>query len=98
MADRIFKGRLILTGDVSDENRLAFPEASDDFRKPHKGGLDPFQTLYGILKSVEETIDLSEENTDPLVQVIHGSLWISGDDAWVKIDPDGTIEIGTAGA
>lgn len=109
MADRIFKGRLITTGDIHDENLRAFPEASEDFKKPHKGGLEPHQMLYNILKHVEghhqrlagtvvHSMDeiLELEKTAP-VREINGSIWISGDGAWVKIDKDGSFEIGISG-
>jgi len=90
MADRVFKGRIIVTGAVADENRVAFPEASEDFNKPHKGGLNPFHLLGQIL-------DDNMAIMSPKVETINGSLWVSGSDAWVKIDPDGHIEIGISG-
>ena len=90
MADRIFKGRIILTAAVADENRVAFPEASEDFNKPHKGGLNPFNVLALV-------VDDNMKVGYPQVETINGSLWISGADAWIKIDPDGHIEIGTSG-
>lgn len=105
MADRIFKGRLITTGDIHEENRRAFPEASEDFRKPHQGDLEPFRMLADILYAVQES-DPNEhpkgsgccERADGLVKMVGDSLWISdGKDSWVKIDPDGGFEIGTSG-
>lgn len=87
MADRIFKGRLLVTGAVADENKVAFPEAAEDFNQPHAGGLVAYHMLYSILK---------DENLK--VEEINGSVWISGDNAWIKVDPDGHIEFGIAGA
>lgn len=110
MADRIFKGRIITTGDIHDENLRAFPEASEDFRSPHSGGLEPFQVLYNVLKGISEEWrrfdpkDLEKRwaNGTPLrkpdaVETINESLWLSHEDMWIKIDPDGTIEIGISG-
>lgn len=111
MADRVFKGKLITTGDIHEENLRAFPEASEDFRSPHSGGLEPFQMLYDILMGVsEEWRDLDPRELEdrhrrvapikeqPSVKEVNGSLWISHEDMWVKIDADGTFEIGIAGA
>jgi hypothetical protein len=115
VADRIFKGRLITTGDIHEENVRAFPEASEDFKKPHKGGLSPYQVLYDIFKTIEEHVpagissDLQVAKVAELidegapwglqtpVRQIGDSLWISGGNAWIKIDPDGSFEIGTSG-
>ncbi len=89
MADRIFKGRLVLTGEICHEN-LAFTEASEDFDTAHAGGLVPFEVLQKILLNSPKIIEIIGE---------HGSIWISGqDDTWIKIDPDGTIEIGAGAA
>jgi len=82
VADRIYKGRILVTGAVAKSNRAAFTEASEDLNKPHAGGLVPFEMLKEILGAEE----------------IQGSLWKHKDDTWVKIDPDGHIEIGLAGA
>ena len=104
MADRIYKGRLV---PIQDK---AFPEAACDFHKPHKGGLIPFELLRSILKcaaerwrnfDLQEVQDAHEDCTllggEEPIQVINGSIWIHGDGAWVKIEPDGSIEIGTSG-
>jgi len=105
MADRIFKGRLITTGDIHQENERAFPEASEDFHKPHRGGLEPFRVLADVLYAAQE-FDPKEhpegsgccERAAGLVKMIGNSLWVSdGKDSWIKIDPDGGIEIGTSG-
>ena len=97
MADRIFKGRLITTGDIHEENERAFPEASEDFRKDHKGGLSPFQVLYDIFSDVEEVglVTPGEPRPQRMVREINGSLWITGCGYWIKIDPDGSFEIGS---
>lgn len=86
MADRVFKGRLLTTGNISAENARAFPEASESFDKPHKGGLKAYQVIYDVLKS-----------EDQLVREIGESIQVSGSDAWIKIDRDGTFEIGISG-
>ena len=31
------------------------------------------------------------------IKVIQGVLWISADDAWIRVERDGNIEIGIAG-
>lgn len=99
MADRIFKGRLITTGDIHDENVRAFPEASEDFRKEHKGGLHPFHMIYDILQHIEThgIRHIEDMRQQRLVREINGSIWLSGKDSWIKIDPDGSFEIGISG-
>jgi hypothetical protein len=111
MADRIFKGRLITTGDIHEENRRAFPEATEDFKQPHRGGLHPYQMLYDIFTAVMEhhhmaagllgpplsTEKYAELERSAPVREINGSIWISGDGCWIKIDKDGSFEIGTSG-
>jgi len=102
MAERIFKGRLITTGDIHDENVRAFPEASEDFEKPHKGGLEPYHLLYNILKSVEDAMADPNNIVTDAVRIIDGSIFVRGlgeigAGLWIKIDPDGSFEIGTSG-
>ncbi len=87
MADRIYKG--VLTFTPSE----AFPESSDSFDKPHAGGLVPFQMLKEILSAARH-----EDDSDiPLYEEINGDIWLHGDGVWVRIEPDGTIEVGAAG-
>jgi hypothetical protein len=107
MANRIFKGRLITTGVIHEENQRAFPEASESFGQSNKEGLNPYDILYGILKDVEEAHMNSDDdflryhNTPGekhRVRVIGNSIWVSGDGGhWIKIDLDGSFEIGTSG-
>ena len=98
MADRIYKGRLKLTGEICHEN-LAFTEASEDFDKPHKGGLVPFEVLTGVIESV---MDAAYRDDWGGFEMVDGSAFIKGDGKfegiWIKIDPDGTIEIGAGAA
>jgi hypothetical protein len=101
MADRIFKGKIVITTDIDHENQTNFPEASSGFNKKHAGGLNPVHTLFNVLKSAEDSM-ADPENIRSVVRAIDGSIMINGlaeigKDLWVKIDPDGTIEIGTSG-
>jgi hypothetical protein len=89
MADRIYKGKLAVETDV------AFPEASENFDTPHLGGLVPFEMLKEILEQGRHV----EDSDIPFYKEINGSIWLSGDNGvWVKVDPDGSIEVGSAGA
>ncbi len=81
MADRIFKGKL------QAETPGAFPEASSSFDTPHAGGLVPFELFRDALHNAQVT----------RTSIQQGSLFISAEDVWIKIDRDGTVEIGTAG-
>jgi len=96
MSDRIFKGHLLVTEEVANENKAAFPEAACSFSKAHRGGLKPFEILCEILFWIdgEEPPVISDHAH---VKMINGSLWVSGYDSWIKIDPDGNIEVGTSG-
>ncbi len=90
MADRIYKGKLL------PEETETFPEASKSFDKPHSGGLVPFALLQEVLmiRDPEKgygATDIAEH------KMIDGSLWLSRGDVWIKIDPDGSIEVGTSG-
>lgn len=88
MADRIYKGKL------RPEQNPAFPEAACDFHLPHAGGLVPFEMLKKILSTA-----LYAEGSDiPLYEEINGSIWLHGlNGLWVKIDPDGSLEVGASG-
>ncbi len=77
----------IFKGRLSTITTHAFPESAERFSEPHKGGLVPFEVLKKIL-----TADKAGGG------IINGSLFITAGDTWVKIDPDGTIEIGSSGA
>lgn len=96
MADRIYKGRIVITSDIDQENQLHFDEAASDFNRPHKGGLVPFEVLKASLMDVAD----KEGEVNRNVDVINGSLFIKSDafETWIKIDPDGTIEIGAGAA
>ena len=91
MADRIFKGQL------APEQCDAFPESAETFDTSHAGGLVPFEMFAEVLG-----IDLPGQ-TDVVLEgcleanLINGSLWISRADVWIRIDPDGSIEVGAAG-
>jgi len=106
MADRIFKGRLICTGDIHDENVRAFPEALEDFQGAKVGQLDPFQMIYNILRDLVDHQPQPDYPIRPaqappeLVREVNGSIWVMGthgNDTWIKIDRDGSIEIGASG-
>lgn len=89
MADRIFKGKL------TPENHPAFPEASLDFNCPHAGGLVPFEMLKEVLSAARHF----EDSDIPLYEEVNGSIWLHGEDGlWIKIDPDGSLEVGASGA
>lgn len=77
----------IYKGKLAAIRSSAFPESSEAFDKPHAGGLVPFELLSDVMEA--EVID---------IKVIQGVLWISADDAWVRVERDGTVEIGIAGA
>jgi hypothetical protein len=86
MADRIFKGRLIVTGDIAEQNRTVFPEASKHFEDPHEGGLQPFDLLIKVL------------DESPKVTISSDNIMLRGEDSWIKIDMNGDIELGTGAA
>ena len=88
MADRIFKGQL------TPEQCDAFPESAETFDTSHAGGLVPFEIFQEVLGLTKESV-LGDERMR--VDMIGGSLWIGRGDVWIKIDPDGTIEVGAAG-
>lgn len=90
VADRIYKGKLVPKQDP------AFPEAACDFHKPHAGGLVPFDMLREVLMVRDPCLD-GTEDIGAKYEEIDGSLWLSRGDVWVKIDPDGTIEVGASG-
>jgi hypothetical protein len=81
MADRIYKGALVTQQPDED-----FPEAATSFDSPHAGGLVPFEVLKDILTAPKAGGG-----------IVNGSLFITDNDAWIKIDPDGSIEIGASG-
>lgn len=86
MADRIYKGRVIVTGACADSNRRAFPEAAKEFNLPHAGGLIPFELLSEVTSAKDFTS-----------KMINGDLWLTGDEVWIRIEKDGHIEIGISG-
>lgn len=96
MADRIFKGHMLVTELDADENRRVFPEAAKDFNSPHAGGLIPFDLLK------ETLIGICDENMlaydDAITNAGDGSFFVRNKDIWIKIDSDGTIEIGAGAA
>lgn len=69
------------------ETSEAFSESAKAFDKKHAGGLVPFNMFHDMIRA-----------PDCWAKMIKESLWITSGDAWIKIDPDGTIEIGTSGA
>ena len=75
----------IYLGRLATVQSRVFPESASSFNEPHAGGLVPFEMVREVLEQ-------------PKVEMINGSLWISRDDVWVKIDPDGSIEVGASGA
>ena len=95
MADRIFKGNLLVTAAIAEENARAFPEAASSFTdKPNQ--ISPYEALYRILKDVTEG---ASHPRGCAVEEINGSLWVSGSEGlWIKIDPNGDVEIGEAAA
>jgi hypothetical protein len=76
----------IFKGRLQTERSGAFPESSEAFDKPHAGGLVPFELLRDIMEA--DVID---------IKMVQGVLWVSADDAWCRVERDGTIEIGIAG-
>jgi len=77
----------IYKGKLAVERSPTFPESSEAFDKPHAGGLVPFELFKDIIEC-------------PFVEVkmVQGVLWVSTNDAWIRVERDGSIEIGTAGA
>lgn len=88
MADRIFKG--CLTPEAHD----AFPESAPTFDTAHAGGLVPFEMFQEVLGLTEEAV-LGDERMR--VEMIAGSIWLGRGDLWIKIDSDGSIEVGASG-
>jgi hypothetical protein len=89
MADRIYKGKIVLTPKIDKQNQLHFPEAAARFDQKHAGGLVAFETLREILEGLCHGLagfDVDE-----------AGLRITGKEAWCEITQDGTIEIGTSG-
>jgi hypothetical protein len=76
----------VFKGKLEVEENSAFPESSEAFDKPHAGGLVPFELFRDIMNA--EVVD---------TKMIQGVLWISGDDAWIRVERDGSIEIGISG-
>jgi hypothetical protein len=76
----------IYKGKLQAERSGAFPESSEAFDKPHAGGLVPFELFRDVMEA--DVID---------IKVVQGVLWISADDAWIRVERDGNIEIGIAG-
>ena len=77
----------IYKGKLAAERSPAFPESSEAFDKPHAGGLVPFELFRDILDYA--FVD---------VKVVQGVLWVSANDAWIRVEQDGSIEIGISGA
>jgi hypothetical protein len=63
-----------------------FPEAASQFSRASAGGLVPFRLLCEILTDGQANFTRTP-----------GSVHISSKGAWVTIDHDGTVEIGTSG-
>ncbi|MBD3260686.1 MAG: hypothetical protein GF334_03255 [Candidatus Altiarchaeales archaeon] len=82
MADRIFKGRLITTGDIHEENQQAFSEASEELLQPHRGGLVPFHVLQDILAATEKAVEIRD-----------GEIYIQAGDYLAVIKSNGDLEI-----
>lgn len=76
----------IYKGKLATERSPAFPESSEAFDKPHAGGLVPFELFKNVMEA-----DVRD------IKMIQGVLWISANDAWIRIERDGNIEIGIAG-
>ena len=66
-----------------------------DFNKPHAGGLVPFELLREIITEICDDNLMSHH--DAVTSTSEGTFFIRHEDAWVKIDSDGTIEVGIAG-
>lgn len=81
MADRIYKGRLVVTTDIHEENQKAFSEASENLQEPHKGGLVPFGTLYSLLRNARK------------VEALHGRIFVQGEGCLLTISGNGGFEI-----
>ena len=90
MADRIFKGQL------APEQCDAFPESAETFDTSHAGGLVPFEMFAEVLGIPLPDRDLKLDG-EFRADLIGKSLWIGRGDVLIKIDPDGSIEVGAAG-
>ena len=89
MADRIFAAKILVTGAIAEENREAFPEASEDLREAHAGGLVPFDVLREILTE-------GKVQEEPL-KGTRRDIWIQHGEMFLTVRPDGIMEIGLAG-
>jgi hypothetical protein len=76
----------IYKGELAAVRSPAFPESSEEFNTPHMGGLVPFELMASVTSAKDFTS-----------KMINGDLWLTGDDVWIRIENDGTIEIGIAG-
>ena len=76
----------IYKGELATVRSPAFSESSEDFNSPHAGGLVPFELMASVTSAADFTS-----------KMINGDLWLTGDEVWIRIEKDGTIEIGIAG-
>jgi len=54
---------------------------------------------FDMLKEILEQGRHVEDSDIPFYKEINGSIWLTGDKGvWVRIEPDGSIEVGSAGA
>ena len=83
MADRIYKGKLVTRFDK------AFPEAARGFNEHSLGNVVPFEEVSCILRA--DDCDVTDK--------VDGTIWIASKEmgSWIKIDKDGTIEMGASG-
>lgn len=95
MADRIFKGRIIVTASIDEENTEVFPEAAENFDTAHAGGLVPFDQFGKILADI---CDECMRDRHDALRIDKDSIMIRSENVWIKIDADGTIEIGAGAA
>ena len=83
MANTFYEGKLEPTG--------RWPEALESLRSPLANGQTPFNFLAEAIRGLSSGKSISEIDES-------GDLWISADGFWVRISPDGILEIGEPAA
>lgn len=89
MADRVFKGRLVVTPEIQQQNKELFQEAAPEFGQQGSTGLAPFFVLRQLFLAADQ---------GPLRTVYRpDSILLSRGDFWLRITSDGDLEIGVSG-
>ncbi len=73
-------------GKITGFQHPVFTEASDEYDKLTATGETPHQLLCAILMGQHKVTQNGED------------LWIHGKEIWIRIEPDGTLEIGEPAA